>query len=169
MLRNILKILGFTILLQSSVLANTPEQDAGQAFLNKNQKKTGVHTLPSGLQYKIIKEGQGTKPGPADFVVVNYRGTLIDGKEFDSSYKRRTPASFAVNAVIPGWTEALQLMAPGAKWTIYVPSNLAYGKQGAGNIIPPNSTLIFDIELLSVTPNADETPGDFTDDIADGG
>lgn len=168
MLRNILKILGFTLLFQSSVLANTA-LDVGQAFLTENKKKPGVHTLPSGLQYKIIKQGQGTPPGPADFVVVNYRGILIDGKEFDSSYTRHTPTSFAVNAVIPGWSEALQLMAPGAKWTIYVPANLAYGTKSVGNLIAPNSTLIFDIELLSITPNVDETPEDFTDDIADGG
>lgn len=168
MLRNSLKFLVFYFLLLSSVMANDPS-DLGQKFLAENQKKPGVHTLPSGLQYKIIQPGQGTPPGPADFVVVHYRGTLIDGSEFDSSYKRHTPATFAVNAVIPGWTEALQLMSPGAKWTIYVPANLAYGSRGAGHVIAPNATLIFDIELLSFRPNADETPEDFTDDIADGG
>jgi FKBP-type peptidyl-prolyl cis-trans isomerase FklB len=165
---HILKILLFYILLQSSAFANTP-QDIEKAFLSNNQKTPGVHTLSSGLQYKIIRNGQGTLPGPADFVTVNYRGTLIDGKEFDSSYARHTPASFAVNAVIPGWTEALQLMAPGAKWIIYVPANLGYGAQGVAPLIAPHSTLIFEIELLSVKPNSDETPGNFTDDIADGG
>lgn len=167
MLRNILKVLGFYVLLQSSALA----ADAGQTFLAHNQKKSGVETLPSGLQYKIIKHGsnKGAHPGPADFVEVHYRGTLIDGTEFDSSYKRHTPAGFAVNAVIPGWTEVLQLMRPGDKWTVYIPANLAYGSHGAGDLIKPNSALIFDIELLSVRPNADDTPLDFTDDVADGG
>jgi FKBP-type peptidyl-prolyl cis-trans isomerase len=177
MLRNVLKILGFYVLLQSSVVAapaHTPSktpQEAGQTFLTHNQKKPGVITLPSGLQYKVTQKGddKGTVPGPADFVEVHYRGTLIDGTEFDSSYKRHVPASFAVNAVIPGWTEALQLMKPGDKWTIYVPAKLAYGSQSAGPLIKPNSTLIFDIELLSVKRNSDETPTDFTDDIADGG
>lgn len=175
MLRKILTILSFYVLFQSAVLAarapSHASQDPEQAFLTHNQKKPGVHSLPSGLQYKIIKKGdnKGTHPGPADFVTVHYRGTLIDGTEFDSSYKRHTPTSFAVNAVIPGWTEALQLMSPGAKWTIYVPAKLAYGPQAVGALIRPNSTLIFDIELLSVKPNADETPTNFTDDIADGG
>ncbi len=174
MLKKVLTILSVYLFMQTTALANTLDhtaEEAGQAFLTHNQKKPGVHTLPSGLQYQIIEKGdsKAPRPGPADFVTVNYRGTLIDGKEFDSSYKRHTPASFAVNAVIPGWTEALQLMHPGDKWTIYVPAKLGYGSQAVGDLIKPNSTLIFDIELLSVKPNADETPTDFADDIADGG
>jgi len=175
MLRKILTILSFYVLLQSTVLAaqspSHTSQDAGQAFLTQNQKKPGVHTLTSGLQYKVIQKGddKGAHPGPTDFVTVNYRGTLINGTEFDSSYKRQAPASFAVNAVIPGWTEALQLMKPGDKWTIYVPAKLAYGTQAVGDLIKPNSTLIFDIELLKVKHETDETPTDINDDVADGG
>jgi len=168
--KHTLKIFVFYFLLFSAVSAQANDAlDEGQKFLRENQKKPGIHTLPSGLQYKIIKKGQGASPGPADFVTVHYRGTLINGKEFDSSYSRQAPTTFAVNAVIPGWTEALQLMSPGAKWTIYVPAKLAYGAQRIGHLIAPNSTLIFDIELLSVKPNADETPENFADDIADGG
>lgn len=122
----------------------------GKPFLDANKKKEGVVTLPSGLQYKVIKEGQGKSPKAVDTVTVNYRGTLIDGTEFDSSYKRGEPATFAVNAVIPGWTEALQLMKEGAKWQLFIPSNLAYGEKGAGNIIGPNAVLIFEVELISV-------------------
>ncbi len=175
MLRKILTIIGCYILFQSAVLAaealSPTPQDAGQAFLTQNEKKPGVHALPSGLQYKVIEKGddKGVKAGPTDFVTVNYRGTLIDGTEFDSSYKRKQPTSFAVNAVIPGWTEALQLMNPGAKWTIYVPAKLAYGTQAVGDLIKPNSTLIFDIELLKIKHETDETPTDINDDVADGG
>ncbi len=122
----------------------------GEPFLDANKKKEGVVTLPSGLQYKVIKEGKGKSPKAADTVTVNYRGTLIDGTEFDSSYKRGEPATFAVNAVIPGWTEALQLMKEGAKWQLFIPSNLAYGEKGAGNMIGPNAVLIFEVELISV-------------------
>lgn len=128
-----------------------------QAFLEENKKQPGIIALPSGLQYKIIREGAGTAPGPADFVTVNYRGTLINGTEFDSSYARNAPATFAVNAVIPGWTEVLQLMKPGAKWTVYIPPNLGYGERGAGSKIAPNSALIFDIELLAVKQALDES------------
>jgi len=122
----------------------------GEAFLNENKKKEGVKTLPSGLQYRVIKEGTGKKPKLADSVTAHYRGTLIDGTEFDSSYKRGQPASFSVSRVIPGWTEALQLMGEGAKWQLFIPSNLAYGEQGAGAVIGPNATLIFEVELISV-------------------
>ncbi len=107
-------------------------------------------TLPSGLQYEVIKSGKGAKPALTDTVVTNYKGTLISGQEFDSSYKRGTPATFPVNGVIKGWTEALQLMKIGAKWKLYIPSNLAYGPRGAGPLIGPNSTLIFEIELLEI-------------------
>ena len=122
----------------------------GEAFLVENKKKEGVKTLPSGLQYKVIKAGTGKKPKAADTVTTNYRGTLIDGTEFDSSYKRGKPATFPVNGVIPGWTEALQLMEEGAKWQLFVPSNLAYGERGAGGQIGPNATLIFEVELLAI-------------------
>jgi FKBP-type peptidyl-prolyl cis-trans isomerase FklB len=122
----------------------------GTAFLAANKAKQGVTTLPSGLQYKIEKEGTGPKPAASDTVVCNYRGTLIDGKEFDSSYKRGQPASFPVSGVIKGWTEALQLMPVGSKWDLYVPAELAYGDRGAGPDIGPGATLIFEVELLSI-------------------
>jgi FKBP-type peptidyl-prolyl cis-trans isomerase FklB len=122
----------------------------GEAFLAENKKKEGVKTLPSGLQYKVTKAGTGKKPKSSDTVTVNYRGTLIDGTEFDSSYKRGQPATFQVSGVIPGWTEALQLMEEGAKWQLFIPSNLAYGERGAGGVIGPNATLVFEIELVSV-------------------
>ena len=122
----------------------------GEAFLAENKKKEGVVTLASGLQYKVIKEGDGKSPKETDTVTVNYQGTFIDGAEFDSSYKRNQPATFQVNGVIPGWTEALQLMKAGSKWQLYIPAGLAYGEQGAGRVIGPNATLIFDVELLSI-------------------
>ena len=122
----------------------------GEAFLAENKKKEGVITLPSGLQYKVIKEGTGKQPSADATVETNYRGTLIDGTEFDSSYKRGQPATFPVNGVIQGWTEALQLMKEGAKWQLFVPASLAYGERGAGNVIGPNATLIFEVELISV-------------------
>ncbi len=122
----------------------------GEAFLAENKKKEGVKTLPSGLQYKVIKTGTGKKPKSTDTVTVHYRGTLINGTEFDSSYKRGQTVSFPVSGVIPGWTEALQLMEEGAKWQLFIPSNLAYGEKGAGNVIGPNATLIFEIELVSI-------------------
>lgn len=127
-----------------------PNKKAGDAFLAANKTKEGVVTLPSGLQYKILKEGTGPKPTPADSVVCNYRGTLIDGKEFDSSYKRGQPATFPVGQVIKGWTEALQLMPVGSKWQLFVPENLAYGDRGAGPDIGPGATLIFEVELISI-------------------
>ncbi|HEY2614797.1 MAG TPA: FKBP-type peptidyl-prolyl cis-trans isomerase [Chthoniobacterales bacterium] len=125
---------------------------AGEKFLTENKSKDGVKTTASGLQYKVLKEGSGASPKETDTVVTNYRGTLIDGTEFDSSYKRGEPASFPVNRVIKGWTEALQLMKPGSKYQLFIPSSLAYGERGAGREIGPNSTLIFEVELLSVKP-----------------
>lgn len=122
----------------------------GEKFLADNKKKEGIKTTASGLQYKVIKDGTGKTPKATDTVSTHYRGTLISGKEFDSSYKRGEPAEFPVNGVIKGWTEALQLMKEGAKWQLFIPSDLAYGERGAGQDIGPNSTLIFDIELLSV-------------------
>jgi FKBP-type peptidyl-prolyl cis-trans isomerase FklB len=122
----------------------------GEKFLAENAKKEGVKTLPSGLQYKVITPGKGKSPKATDTVTTNYRGTLIDGTEFDSSYKRGQPATFPVSGVIPGWTEALQLMKEGAKWELYLPSSLAYGDRGAGKEIGPNATLIFDVELISI-------------------
>ena len=125
-------------------------QKEGQAFLAANKKKDSVMTLPSGLQYKVIVEGTGKMPTLNDTVTTNYRGTLIDGTEFDNSYKRGEPATFPVSGVIPGWTEALQHMKVGAKWQLFVPSDLAYGERGAGQTIGPNAALIFEVELLSI-------------------
>ena len=125
----------------------------GEAFLAANKAKEGVVTLPSGLQYKILKAGKGGKPDLDDTVVCNYRGTLIDGTEFDSSAKHNGPATFPLKGVIKGWTEALQLMPVGSKWQLFVPPQLAYGENGAGQVIPPNSTLVFDVELLSIQEN----------------
>jgi FKBP-type peptidyl-prolyl cis-trans isomerase FklB len=126
----------------------------GNNFLAANKVKSGVVTLPSGLQYKILKEGTGPKPTASDSVVANYKGTLIDGTEFDSSYKRGQPATFPVGQVIKGWTEALQLMPVGSKWELFIPSDLAYGERGAGqgSNIGPNATLVFEVELLSIAP-----------------
>ncbi|MGH9691690.1 MAG: FKBP-type peptidyl-prolyl cis-trans isomerase [Candidatus Acidiferrales bacterium] len=122
----------------------------GDAFLAANKTKAGVVTLASGLQYKILQEGTGPKPSASDTVVCNYRGTLVNGKEFDSSYRHGQPASFPVGGVIRGWTEALQLMPVGSKWELFLPSDLAYGQRGAGPDIGPNATLIFEVELLSI-------------------
>ena len=119
-------------------------------FLNQNMKKEGVVTLASGLQYKVIQEGKGKKPKATDSVTVHYRGTLTDGTEFDSSHKRGQPATFPLNRVIAGWTEGLQLMKEGAKYELYLPSTLAYGSRGAGRLIKPNTTLIFEVELIRV-------------------
>jgi FKBP-type peptidyl-prolyl cis-trans isomerase FklB len=132
-------------------------KQTGDAFLASNKAQDGVVTLPSGLQYRILKEGTGPKPAATDSVVCNYRGTLLDGTEFDSSYKRGQPATFQVNGVIKGWTEALQLMPVGSKWQLVIPSDLAYGERGAGQQIGPNSTLIFEVELLSIQPKAAAT------------
>jgi len=122
----------------------------GEAFLGENGKKEGVKTLPSGLQYRVITEGSGKSPKESDTVTVNYKGTFVDGTEFDSSYKRGEPATFPVNGVIKGWTEALPLMKEGAKWQLFIPPGLAYGETGAGNVIGPNATLIFEVELISI-------------------
>jgi FKBP-type peptidyl-prolyl cis-trans isomerase FklB len=124
----------------------------GDAFLAANKTKAGVVTLPSGLQYKVLTGGTGPKPTAKDSVVCNYKGTLVDGKEFDSSYKRGEPATFPVSGVIKGWTEALQLMPVGSKWQLVVPSDLGYGDRGQGPDIGPNATLIFEVELLSIQP-----------------
>jgi FKBP-type peptidyl-prolyl cis-trans isomerase FklB len=128
----------------------------GEAFLAANKKKEGVKTLASGLQYKVIKPGTGKKPKSTDTVTTHYRGTLIDGTEFDSSYNRGQPATFPVHGVIPGWTEALQLMEEGAKWQLFVPSKLGYGERGAGQAIGPNAALIFEVELISVQEKKEE-------------
>jgi FKBP-type peptidyl-prolyl cis-trans isomerase FklB len=122
----------------------------GEAFLAKNKGEKGVKTTASGLQYKVITAGKGKQPTADDTVTVNYRGTLVDGTEFDSSYKRNQPATFPVKGVIAGWTEALQLMKEGSKWMLYLPSAIAYGEHGAGSLIGPNSTLVFEVELLSI-------------------
>jgi len=128
----------------------------GEKFLAENKSKEGVQTLPSGLQYKVTTPGKGKKPQLTDTVIAHYRGTLIDGTEFDSSYRRGQPASFPVNGVIRGWTEALQLMEEGAKWQLFIPSNLAYGDRGAGQAVGPNAVLIFDVELLSIQEKKEE-------------
>lgn len=139
--------------MQAAGEANKKE---GDAFLAANKTKEGVTTLPSGLQYKILTAGTGLKPTATDSVVCNYRGTLINGTEFDSSYKRGQPATFPVNGVIKGWTEALQLMPVGSKWQLFVPPDLAYGDRGAGADIGPGSTLIFEVELVSIQDKAQE-------------
>jgi peptidyl-prolyl cis-trans isomerase len=123
---------------------------AGEAFLAENAKKDGVVTLPSGLQYQVLKEGNGKKPSATDQVVCHYEGTLIDGTVFDSSYKRNEPATFGLNQVIDGWTEGVQLMSEGAKYRFFIPYNLAYGERGAGAQIPPFAALVFDVELIQV-------------------
>ncbi len=129
---------------------STFAEDKGQEFLKENAKKEGVKTTASGLQYKVVKEGDGKSPKATDTVKVHYRGTLIDGTEFDSSYKRNEPIEFPLNGVIKGWTEGLQLMKEGSKYILYIPSNLGYGARGAGGVIPPDATLIFEVELLKV-------------------
>lgn len=125
-------------------------REKGQAFLAENAKKPGVQQTPSGLQYIIVNPGEGRSPKATDTVKVNYRGTLIDGTEFDSSYKRNEPIEFPLNGVIPGWTEGLQLVKEGGKIQLFIPSNLAYGPRGAGGVIGPDETLIFEVELLKV-------------------
>lgn len=139
---------------QAAMMAEAAEKNRkeGETFLAANKSKEGVVTLPSGLQYKIVKAGTGPKPTLDDTVVCHYKGTLINGTEFDSSYRRNEPAKFPVKGVIRGWTEALQLMPVGSTWQLFVPSTLAYGERGAGAVIGPNQTLIFEVELLSIQP-----------------
>ena len=142
-------IIAVTLAFASFVMAQSALED-GQRFLKENAEKQGVKTTPSGLQYKVLREGSGKSPTATDVVVVNYRGTLINGKEFDSSYKGGQPIEFPLNRVIPGWTEGVQLMKEGAKYEFFIPSNLAYGPRGAGGVIGPDETLIFEVELLKV-------------------
>ena len=134
----------------------------GEKFLAENKTKPGVKTTASGLQYKVMKEGSGPSPKETDTVVTNYRGTLINGTEFDSSYKRNEPVTFPVNGVIKGWTEALQLMKKGAKYQLFVPAGLAYGPRGAGQDIGPNATLIFEVELVDIKPAPSAIPSPIT-------
>jgi len=145
---------------QAAVRKAEGEKNAaeGKKFLEENKKKPDIKTTADGLQYQVIAEGNGNPPKETDMVEVNYRGTLINGTEFDSSYKRGKPAKFPVNRVIKGWTEGLQLMKPGAKYKFYIPPELAYGERGAGSEIPPESTLVFDVELLGVSPGPSPAP-----------
>ena len=131
-------------------------QEAAKKFLDENKGKEGVKTTGSGLQYKIVKEGKGAKPSAADTVKVHYKGTLLDGTEFDSSHKRKQPAEFRVDQVIPGWTEALQLMSVGSTYELYLPPELAYGDRGAPPVIQPGSMLIFEVELLDISKGEEE-------------
>jgi FKBP-type peptidyl-prolyl cis-trans isomerase len=138
--------------------AGEKNRKEGDAFLAANKTKEGVVALPSGLQYKVLQAGTGPKPTAGDTVVCNYKGTLIDGKEFDSSYKRGQPATFPVSGVIKGWTEALQLMPVGSKWQLFIPPDLAYGDRQAGADITPGSTLVFEVELMSIQPKTASAP-----------
>jgi FKBP-type peptidyl-prolyl cis-trans isomerase FklB len=133
--------------LKAMLQSKSEEQEK---FLQENAKAEGITTLPSGLQYIILQNAEGEKPGPRSMVTVHYEGKLINDKIFDSSYKRGQPATFGVYQVIAGWTEALQLMTVGSKWRLFIPSDLGYGARGSGGSIPPNATLIFDVELLGV-------------------
>src|SRR5438876_10026176 len=143
---------------QKQKAAGDKNASEGAKFLEENKKKEGVKTTVSGLQYKVIKDGTGAQPKATDTVTVNYRGTLINGTEFDSSYKRGQPATFPVNGVIKGWTEALQLMKQGSKYQLFIPSNLAYGERAMGPDIGPNATLIFEVELQDVKPPPTPAP-----------
>jgi FKBP-type peptidyl-prolyl cis-trans isomerase FklB len=142
---------------EMKVVASKNKAD-GKKFLEDNSKKTGVKSTPSGLQYRVIKEGKGEKPKDSDIVETNYRGTTIDGKEFDSSAKHGSTFSFPVNGVIKGWSEALKLMSVGSKWELYIPSDLAYGDEGYGEDIAPGSTLVFEVELIGIKKGAGSTP-----------
>jgi FKBP-type peptidyl-prolyl cis-trans isomerase FklB len=142
------------LILHSQHMAASTNRVAAQKFLAENGKRQGVRTTPSGLEYKVLNEGSGPSPKPSDTVTVNYRGTLLDGTEFDSSYKRGQPATFQVDRIIKGWQEALVLMKPGAKWELYVPPDLAYGDNAPGGLIPPGALLKFEVELLKVAPPA---------------
>jgi len=135
---------------EKSKMLGEKNKAEGEKFLAENAKKEGVKTTASGLQYEVLQEGKGATPKATDRVTVQYKGTLLDGTEFDSSYKRGQPATFPLNGVIPGWTEGVQLMKEGSKYRFFIPSNLAYGERGAGPAIGPNATLIFEVELLSV-------------------
>jgi len=153
----VLSVLVICLCLFAAVSANTAKYNerTGKKFLEENAKKEGVEVTASGLQYKVLQSGSGTeKPTRSDTVTVHYKGTLINGKEFDSSYSRGQPASFGVSQVISGWTEALQLMTPGDIFELYIPSNLAYGPRGAGRDIGPNATLVFKVELISIAGKA---------------
>jgi FKBP-type peptidyl-prolyl cis-trans isomerase FkpA len=148
-----MRIASLTIVLALVFVSGATAQSGaqeGQRFLKENTSKPGVKTTASGLQYKVLTEGTGKSPKATDVVVVNYRGTLINGKEFDSSYKSGKPIEFPLNRVIPGWTEGVQLMKEGAKYEFYIPPQLAYGSRGAGGVIGPDETLIFEVELLKV-------------------
>ncbi len=142
-------LIGFTMF--SMANASSPEENkaAGEAFLAKNTKKENIKTTASGLQYEVLTKGEGKSPAATDTVTVHYKGTTLEGKEFDSSYSRNSPATFPLNRVIAGWTEGLQLMNVGAKYRFFIPSNLAYGERGAGADIGPNAALIFEVELLN--------------------
>jgi FKBP-type peptidyl-prolyl cis-trans isomerase FklB len=142
---------------EMAMAAGEANKKEGVAFLEANKTKEGIVALPSGLQYKVLQEGTGPKPSATDTVVCNYRGTLLNNTEFDSSYKRGQPTTFPVSGVIKGWTEALQLMPVGSKWQLFVPAELAYGERGAGGQIGPNATLVFEVELLSIQPKPKDT------------
>jgi len=139
-------------------------QAAAEAFLTENATREGVVVTESGLQYEVMEAGEGASPGPEDTVEVHYRGTLVDGTEFDSSYKRGETVTFGVGQVITGWTEALQLMSPGAKWNLYIPADLAYGPGGAGNLIGPNAALVFEVELIKVVSEQEEAAAEGSSD-----
>lgn len=143
-------LIGISLVAACSGSARSREPDMSAAYLAANRTKPGVVVTPSGLQYRVIKAGTGRKPYASDQVTVHYRGTLIDGKEFDSSIARNEPATFPVGGVIAGWIEALQMMPEGSKWELVIPANLAYGSRGAGGVIPPDATLIFEVELLKI-------------------
>lgn len=145
-------IIGAIVLARGLQPASLQQEARGRALLAENARREGVTTLDSGLQIETLRPGQGDKPRPQDMVMVHYKGWLADGTEFDSSYARGEPAVFGVGDVIPGWSEGLQQMQPGGKYRLYVPSNLAYGQEGAGGVIPPNAVLSFEVELLAVKP-----------------
>jgi FKBP-type peptidyl-prolyl cis-trans isomerase FklB len=140
----------FLVACAASLAAPAAQADVNSAFLAQNKAKDGVQVTSSGLQYRVLREGTGKQPSATDTVRVHYRGRLVDGTVFDSSYKRGQPAEFPLNAVIPGWTEGVQLMREGAKYEFVIPAPLAYGAKGAGDVIPPGATLIFEVELLEV-------------------
>jgi len=146
------------MIMHTQTEASATNRAAAKKFLEANGKRPGVVTTTSGLQYKVLKEGSGAAPAPSDTVTVNYRGTLLDGTEFDSSYKHGQPATFQVDRIIKGWQEALVLMKPGAKWELYIPPDLAYGDRSPAGVIPPGSLLKFEVELLKIAPPAPPAP-----------